>query len=110
MDKAEKLMADFQGIDYTFEPAMPDGLKGLCIDDQVYLNPRQSPEELTETVAEEIAHYLTVLVISPVKIRMKNESKSRRPATSVPHWSSRHRILLTAIRNIFRRSGNVPII
>lgn len=109
MDKAEKLMADFQGIDYTFEPAMPDGLKGLCIDDQVYLNPRQSSEELTETVAEEIAHYLTS--VGDITSQDTNEKRKQelRPTTSEPHWSSRHRISLTAIRNIFRRSGNAPI-
>lgn len=59
MDKAEKLMASFQGINYIFDPSMPDGQKGLYIDKHVYLNPRQTSEELTDTVAEEIAHYLT---------------------------------------------------
>lgn len=80
MDKAEKLMADFQGIDYTFEPAMPDRLKGLCIDDQVYLNPRQSPKELTETVAEEIAHYLTSvgdITSQDTNEKRKQEQKAR---------------------------------
>lgn len=59
MDKAEKLMAHFQGINYIFDPSMPDGQKGLYIDNHVYLNPRQTSEELTDTIAEEIAHYLT---------------------------------------------------
>lgn len=63
MDKAEKLMASFQGINYIFDPSMPDGQKGLYIDKHVYLNPRQTSEELTDTVAEEIAHYLTAQAI-----------------------------------------------
>lgn len=59
MDKTEKLMAKFQGLHYIFDPAMPEGQKGLYIDNHVYLNPRQTSEELTDTVAEEIGHYLT---------------------------------------------------
>ena len=52
MDKAEKLMASFQGINYIFDPSMPDGQKGLYIDKHVYLNPRQTSEELTDTVEQ----------------------------------------------------------
>ena len=40
---------------------MPDKLKGLYNDEIIYLNPSQSPEELTGTIAEEIGHYLTTV-------------------------------------------------
>ncbi|EOH75808.1 MULTISPECIES: ImmA/IrrE family metallo-endopeptidase [Enterococcus] len=80
MDKAEKLMADFQGINYVFDPSMPDGQKGLYIDNHVYLNPRQTSEELTDTVAEEIAHYLTSsgdIISQDTKEKRKQEQKAR---------------------------------
>ena len=80
MDKAEKLMAHFPGINYIFDPAMPDGQKGLYIDNHVYLNPRQTSEELTDTVAEEIAHYLTSsgdITPQDTKEKRKQEQKAR---------------------------------
>ena len=55
MDKAEKLMASFQGINYIFDPSMPDGQKGLYIDKHVYLNPRQTSEELTDLISQDTA-------------------------------------------------------
>lgn len=59
MDDAEKLMALYPELEYKFEPIMPKVQKGLIVKDVVYLNPDQTPEELTCTVAEEIGHYLT---------------------------------------------------
>lgn len=61
MNEAEHLMSEYPELNYKMEPKMPDHQKGLIIDDVVYLNPRQSQSELTETVAEEIAHYLTTV-------------------------------------------------
>lgn len=80
MDKTEKLMAQFQGIHYIFDPSMPDKLKGLSVDDYVYLNPRQTSEELTNTIAEEIAHYLTSsgnIINQDTNEKRKQEQKAR---------------------------------
>lgn len=80
MDKAEKLMADFQGINYIFDSSMPDGQKGLYIDNHVYLNPRQTPEELTATIAEEIAHHLTSsgdIICQETTEQRKQEQRAR---------------------------------
>lgn len=52
-------MALYPELKYKFEPVMPKVQKGLIIKDVVYLNPDQTSEELTCTVAEEIGHYLT---------------------------------------------------
>lgn len=80
MDKVEKLMAHFQSIHYIFDPEMPDGQKGLSVDDYVYLNPRQTSAELTSTVAEEIAHYLTTsgdITAQDTNEKRKQEQKAR---------------------------------
>lgn len=80
MDKAERLMAHFSGINYIFDPSMPAGQKGLYIDNHVYLNPDQTPEELTATVAEEIAHYLTSvgdIVSQDTNEKRKQEQRAR---------------------------------
>ena len=59
MNETERLMALYPELEYKFESIMPNVQKGLIIKDVVYLNPDQTPEELTCTVAEEIGHYLT---------------------------------------------------
>lgn len=61
MDKVEKLMAAYPNINYIFDNEMPDGQSGLYVDNYVYLNPRQTHENLVGTVAEEIAHHLTTV-------------------------------------------------
>ena len=103
MDKAEKLMASFQGINYIFDPSMPDGQKGLYIDKHVYLNPRQTSEELTDTVAEEIAHYLTS---SGDLISLSSENKNNEQGMLVLPWSSLQKILLLATKSVFQTYGN----
>lgn len=59
MQRVELLMSTFGNLNYIFDKKMPCGQKGLYIDGNVYLNPHQSYDELTSTVAEEIAHHLT---------------------------------------------------
>lgn len=59
MNDAEELMAQYSELKYKFEPLMPEHQDGLIIGDTIYLRPGQSLIELTATVAEEIAHYLT---------------------------------------------------
>ena len=59
MNAVEKLMCSFPELTYTYEPLMPNHQDGLIIDDIVYLRPGQSYEQLTQTVSEEIGHYLT---------------------------------------------------
>lgn len=59
MDKFEKLMLDYPELEYKIEPKMPDSQKGLYINNVVYLNPNQTREEITGTLAEEIGHHLT---------------------------------------------------
>lgn len=110
MDKAEKLMAHFPGINYIFDPAMPDGQKGLYIDNHVYLNPRQTSEELTDTVAEEIAHYLTSSGDITPRIPRKNANKNKKPVMSEQLWWYRRRTSLTVIKNVSLPFGNAPII
>ncbi|WP_368243668.1 MULTISPECIES: ImmA/IrrE family metallo-endopeptidase [Enterococcus] len=59
MNEAEQLMAQYPDLKYKFEPSMPVQQDGLIIGDTIYLRPGQSTAELTATIAEEIAHYLT---------------------------------------------------
>lgn len=64
MQQDEKLMSAFPHLTYLYDPIMPDKQKGWICDDVVYLNPWQTKTELTCTIAEEIGHYLTSVVIS----------------------------------------------
>lgn len=59
MNVADQLMAQYPELKYKFEPSMPVQQDGLIIGDTIYLRPGQSTAELTATIAEEIAHYLT---------------------------------------------------
>ncbi|WP_251855405.1 ImmA/IrrE family metallo-endopeptidase [Enterococcus italicus] len=80
MKNAEELMADFPHLEYKFEPLMPDKLKGLYNDEIIYLNPSQSPEELTGTIAEEIGHYLTTvgnIIDQDTNLKRKQERLAR---------------------------------
>lgn len=73
MDRSEFLMSEFANLDYKFEKTMPEHQKGLYYDGVVYLNPNQSEEELTSTIAEEIGHHLT----SSGNIVLQNDLQSR---------------------------------
>ena len=80
MQKAEELMASFSDLSYRFEDKMPPKLKGIYIDEVVYLNPSQSPEELIGTLGEEIGHYLTTvgdIVEQDTNLKRKQEQKAR---------------------------------
>lgn len=59
MDKIEELMSAYPALTFIFDSHMPDGQTGLYINDHIYLNTRQTREELLGTIAEEIGHYLT---------------------------------------------------
>lgn len=59
MDKIEELMSAYPALTYIFDNRMPDGQKGLYIDDHIYLNTKQTREQLISTIGEEIGHYLT---------------------------------------------------
>lgn len=80
MNDAEKLMSEYPELTFKFERSMPEKQKGLIYDDIVYLNPNQSLQDLTETVAEEISHYLTssgnIIDQSDIQNR-KQEQKAR---------------------------------
>ena len=73
MDRSEFLMSEFANLDYKFEKTMPEHQKGLYYDGVVYLNPNQSEEELTSTIAEEIGHHLT----SSGNIVLQNDLQAR---------------------------------
>ena len=80
LNDAEKLMSEHPEIEFRFEPRMPDHQKGLIIGNVVYLNPRQSNQELAETVAEEISHYETTvgnIIDLSDKDNRKQEKKAR---------------------------------
>lgn len=80
MDKVEKLMAAYPNIKYVFDSSMPDGQSGLYVDNYVYLNPRQSPQQLVGTVAEEIGHYLTTvgnIIDQDTNLKRKQERLAR---------------------------------
>lgn len=80
MDKVEKLMAAYPNIKYVFDSSMPDGQSGLYVDNYVYLNPRQTHENLVGTVAEEIGHHLTTvgdIVDQDTNLKRKQERLAR---------------------------------
>lgn len=80
MDKVEKLMAAYPNIKYVFDSSMPDGQSGLYVDNYVYLNPRQTHENLVGTVAEEIGHHLTTvgdIVDQDTNLKRKQERQAR---------------------------------
>lgn len=80
LDKVEELMAAYPNINYIFDEKMPDGQSGLYVDNYVYLNPRQSPQQLAGTVAEEIGHHLTTvgdIVDQDTNIKRKQERLAR---------------------------------
>ena len=82
MQKAEKLMSMYPEVFYTFDPSMPGNLKGLNIDDHIYLNPHQKSHELNSTIAEEIGHYLTS-VGNITRQETNEERKQERKARDV---------------------------
>lgn len=59
MDKIEELMSAYPALTFIFDNNMPDGHKGLYIDDHIYLNTKQTREQLISTLGEEIGHHLT---------------------------------------------------
>ena len=80
MDKVEKLMAAYPNIKYVFDSSMPDGQSGLYVDNYVYLNPRQTHENLVGTVAEEIGHHLTTIgniIDQDTNLKRKQERQAR---------------------------------
>lgn len=80
MDKVEELMAAYPNINYIFDEKMPDGQSGLYVDNYVYLNPRQSPQQLAGTVAEEIGHHLTTvgnIIDQDTNFKRKQERQAR---------------------------------
>lgn len=80
MDKVEELMAACPNINYIFDEKMPDGQSGLYVDNYVYLNPRQSPQQLAGTVAEEIGHHLTTvgnIIDQDTNLKRKQERLAR---------------------------------
>lgn len=80
LDKVEELMAAYSNINYIFDEKMPDGQSGLYVDNYVYLNPRQSPQQLVGTVAEEIGHYLTTIgniIDQDTNLKRKQERQAR---------------------------------
>ena len=73
-------MAKFPELDYRFNHRMPKSLKGFCKGNIIYLNPKQSSEELSGTLAEEIAHYLTSvgdITLLDTNEKRKQEQKAR---------------------------------
>ncbi|WP_414842174.1 ImmA/IrrE family metallo-endopeptidase [Enterococcus saccharolyticus] len=59
MQLHEKLMSEYPDLNYVFDPFMPDKQKGWIHNKTIYLHPDQDSTTLNNTVAEEIAHYLT---------------------------------------------------
>ncbi len=61
MNKLEKIMAQYPGLDYVFSKDMPDILKGLCLGKTIYINSNTNTTtaEKVVTLSEEIAHYQT---------------------------------------------------
>lgn len=80
MQKTEKLMSMYPEVFYIFDPAMPDGLKSLNVDNYIYLNPNQNYHELNSTIAEEIGHYVTS-VGNITRQETNEEKKSEKLAT-----------------------------
>ncbi|WP_313627549.1 ImmA/IrrE family metallo-endopeptidase [Enterococcus italicus] len=80
MDKVEELMAAYPNINYIFDNRMPDGQSGLYVDNHIYLNPRQSPQQLAGTIAEEIGHHLTTvgdIIDQDTNLKRKQEQLAR---------------------------------
>ncbi|OTP12510.1 hypothetical protein A5844_000743 [Enterococcus sp. 10A9_DIV0425] len=80
MNNVELLMSMYPELTYKYETEMPDRQKGLYIDNVVYLNPHQSLKEMTDTVAEEIGHYLTTvgdIIAQDTNEKRKQEQKAR---------------------------------
>lgn len=59
MDDIEKLMAEYPELKYKFDKNMPDGLHGLTVDDNIFINDNLSYKRTYQTIAEEIGHYKT---------------------------------------------------
>ncbi|MES1049696.1 hypothetical protein FOA24_09720 [Bacillus thuringiensis] len=59
MNKLETLIAQYPEITFNFSNEMPNGLSGLCFDNEIYINNtlNQTTAEKYVTVSEEIAHY-----------------------------------------------------
>ena len=61
MNKIEKLISEFDHLTFHFMNDMPEGLKGLICDKNIYIKD-DMPNDLTySTLAEEIGHYETAL-------------------------------------------------
>ncbi|MHC5215432.1 M78 family metallopeptidase domain-containing protein [Enterococcus sp. LJL128] len=59
MNNVELLMTRFPQIEFEFDKKMPKALKGLYLENKIYLNPHQTQAEMFGTVAEEVAHHYT---------------------------------------------------
>ncbi|MCO8292620.1 ImmA/IrrE family metallo-endopeptidase [Tetragenococcus halophilus] len=80
MDKTEELMSYFPNLSYILDDKMPEGQSGFYVDNYIYLNPRQTKESLTNTVSEEIGHYLTSvgdITAQNTNEKRKQERKAR---------------------------------
>lgn len=80
MQNSERLISEYDDITYIFNEQMPNKLKGLYIEDTVYLNKNQTEEELYSTVAEEIGHHLTSygdIIDQSVTDSRRQEKKAR---------------------------------
>lgn len=59
MNKLETLIAQYPEITFNFNNEMPNGLSGLCVGSEIYINNNlnQTIAEKYVTVSEEIAHF-----------------------------------------------------
>lgn len=69
---------------FIFDDNMPNGLRGLIINDTVYLNKNLNYEELVATIAEEIGHYETSPNANVTVYEEKNNGKIEQTARK---WS-----------------------
>jgi Zn-dependent peptidase ImmA (M78 family) len=80
MNKVEELMAAYPDLQFIFDENMPEGQRGLYIDNHIYLNPQQSQADLIGTLGEEIGHYLTSagdITAQDTNEKRKQERKAR---------------------------------
>lgn len=59
MERLEKLMYEYNDLEFVFQPMMPNGLSGFIIKDTVYINSSKSYRRMYTTIAEELGHWET---------------------------------------------------
>lgn len=93
MDKFEQILSDYPELTLYFD-IMPDGMKGLLLGTNIYIDKSISDEEKIQVIYEEIGHYET----SAGDISDYSETESQKQERKARDWGIKKLIPLEVIK------------